>query len=182
MHRFIINVPKGKCVDHINNNKLDNRKSNLRICTDAENSRNKGKQRLKHSTSKFKGVSYKTGHGWYPVLWINNKAISRGHYDTEIEAAFVYNQLAIEYHGEFAKLNKFTSEELKDLNNIGEIKNRGEKKRKVSKYKNVTFNLKKQRWVWVKMINGKLYSEQRFKTEDEAYEALQEFLKSYSKA
>ena len=40
MHRFIMNFPKGKYVDHINHNTLDNRKCNLRICNNADNIRN----------------------------------------------------------------------------------------------------------------------------------------------
>lgn len=41
MHRVIMGCPDGMVVDHKNGNKLDNRKSNLRICTDAENHRNR---------------------------------------------------------------------------------------------------------------------------------------------
>ena len=44
LHRFIANTPKGMETDHINQNKLDNRRENLRICTSSQNRTNKGKR------------------------------------------------------------------------------------------------------------------------------------------
>ena len=57
MHREITNAPKGMEVDHINGNPLDNRKENLRICTNQQNAMNRGKR--SDNTSGYKGVSYK---------------------------------------------------------------------------------------------------------------------------
>ena len=51
-----MNAKDGEEVDHINGNTLDNRKSNLRICTHAENLRNKN---TKSKITGFKGVVYK---------------------------------------------------------------------------------------------------------------------------
>ena len=56
MHRFIMNFPKGKYVDHINHNTLDNRKCNLRICNNADNIRN-GKPRVNNTTG-YNGVYF----------------------------------------------------------------------------------------------------------------------------
>ena len=61
IHKFIMNAPKGMCVDHINHDGLDNRRENLRICTYSQNSQNK---RLRvDSRSGYKGVyEYPEGH------------------------------------------------------------------------------------------------------------------------
>ena len=56
IHRVIINAPKGMQVDHINGNPLDNRRENLRICTNQQNGMNRGKP--KDNTSGYKGVTY----------------------------------------------------------------------------------------------------------------------------
>jgi hypothetical protein len=57
MHRQIMKPPKGKVVDHIHGNRMDNTRANLRLCTPAENSRNQ----LKHrgSASQYFGFYYK---------------------------------------------------------------------------------------------------------------------------
>jgi len=59
LHREILNLPKGRIplVDHINGNGLDNRKSNLRVCSNQENSCNQAK-RIGKTTSRFKGVCW----------------------------------------------------------------------------------------------------------------------------
>lgn len=105
MHRFIINTPNKMDTDHINHNKLDNRKSNLRICTRTENQQNHKIQ--KNSTSGYKGVNYhKVNQVWRAQIRINRKHTHLGCFDTKEEAAIAYNQAAIKYFGEFAYLNK----------------------------------------------------------------------------
>lgn len=102
MHRAIMNCPEGMVVDHINGNKLDNRKINLRICTHKENIRN-GKGM---SHKKYKGAYFsKERSKFYSKIKVNYKSIHLGYFSTEEAAASAYNQAAIKYHGEFAKLN-----------------------------------------------------------------------------
>lgn len=100
MHRVITKAPKGKFVDHINQDKLDNRKSNLRICTNAQNMMNRGLQ--SNSSSGFRGVSWNKQHnGWKAYIKRKERQIYIGLYRTKEEAAKAYNQKAKEMFGEF---------------------------------------------------------------------------------
>lgn len=107
MHRFILNAPVNMEVDHINGNRFDNRKCNLRLVSKDENLRNTSKR--KHSTNKYKGVRVKEINfrkkPYYATITINKKKIHLGYFKTEIEAAWCYDVAALKYHGEFAKLN-----------------------------------------------------------------------------
>ncbi len=105
MHRFIMNCPKDKCVDHINHNGLDNRRLNLRIVSWQQNSWNKRKQRGKYS-SQYKGVSYDNRLGkWTAKIWFKEKSIYINFFDDEQSAAKAYDEKAKELFGEFACLN-----------------------------------------------------------------------------
>jgi hypothetical protein len=104
MHRLVAGTPKGMSTDHINGDGLDNRKQNLRICTTAENGRNRGKS--KNNTSGFKGVSWhKNRKIWYVHIRHNKKLMHIGSFKDKEEAARAYDRKAIELHGKFAKLN-----------------------------------------------------------------------------
>ena len=105
LHRLVIDAKKGEYVDHINGDTLDNRRCNLRICTNSENLRN-SKTRI-DNTSGYKGVSYKKERKKYiAYININKKRIFLGYYNSKIDAAKAYNIGAKKYHGEFARLNK----------------------------------------------------------------------------
>jgi hypothetical protein len=104
MHREIMNAPKGKLVDHRNCESLDNRRSNLRFATRAENVRNRRKQ--KNTTSQFIGVSfYKPTNNWESRIQHGDKRIRLGRFDSEIDAAKAYDEAAKRLFGEFARLN-----------------------------------------------------------------------------
>jgi len=105
MHRVILKAPEGKFIDHINHNGLDNRKSNLRICTMQQNSWNMRKQRG-NCTSQYKGVTQRKDTGkWQARIICNAKKISIGCFDDEKAAAMAYDEKAKELFGEYAALN-----------------------------------------------------------------------------
>jgi hypothetical protein len=104
LHRFIMNVPmRNPIVDHINGDKLDCRRENLRKCSKQENNRNASK-REKTTSSKYKGV-YKHKDKWRAYIYLNKKKISLGCYENEIDAALAYDKKAKELFGDFAKPN-----------------------------------------------------------------------------
>lgn len=107
LHRILMNPLKGQIIDHINGNGLDNRRSNLRICTQMENSRN---CRGRFYTSKYKGVSFlgrsALHHPWVAQLRAAGKLVYRRCFKYEVDAALAYNTVALRYFGEFARINQ----------------------------------------------------------------------------
>ena len=104
MHRLIINVPQEMQTDHINRNGLDNRRENLRICTQMQNNQNCKPH--KNSSSIFKGVHWsKWTRKWMASIMQDYKNMYLGYYDSEIEAAKTYDRKAKELFGKFARTN-----------------------------------------------------------------------------
>ena len=105
MHRVILNAPEGKFIDHINHNGLDNRKSNLRICTIQQNIWNMRKQKS-NCASKYKGVTWRKDiDKWQARVVCGGKVFSCGHFEDEKAAAAAYDKKAKELFGEFAAPN-----------------------------------------------------------------------------
>lgn len=86
MHRLVCGLTRGDPleVDHINRNKLDNRRSNLRVCTRAQNGQNLGSF---PGTSRFRGVCRKANGRWQAQAWTNGGNRHIGVFDTEEAAA-----------------------------------------------------------------------------------------------
>jgi len=104
MHRQIMNAPKGLLVDHINNNGLNNRKNNLRLCTKAQNTLNR--RPVCNSASKYKGVCrYRRLNKWQAQIMYHGKRTYLGRFVDEETAAIAYDRMAEKLFGEFAYLN-----------------------------------------------------------------------------
>jgi len=102
-HKQIIETKEGEWADHINRNKLDNRKCNLRSCTPSQNAFNRTPS---HKTSKYKGVSLsKKNNNWVAMIYKGKDVRYLGSFENEIDAAKAYNEAAKELFGEFAYLN-----------------------------------------------------------------------------
>lgn len=104
IHREIMNAERNQLVDHKNQNKLDNRKSNLRFCSRSTNAMNCKVH--KHNTSGYKGVSYmKSIKKYRAYIVLKDKQINLGCYSNKTDAAKAYDKKALELFGEFASLN-----------------------------------------------------------------------------
>lgn len=100
MGRLIMDPPQGMVVDHIDGNPLNNRRANLRICQQRQNSYNRRK--LAHR--RYIGVQ-PSKKRWMAVIAANGVRQYLGLYRTAEEAARVRDEAAKRLHGEFAKLN-----------------------------------------------------------------------------
>ncbi|MBN1363140.1 MAG: HNH endonuclease [Sedimentisphaerales bacterium] len=104
MHRAIMNPPPGMVVDHIDGNRSNNRRANLRVCTPEQNARNRRLRR--DGSSRFKGVSFhRLSRKWIASICYDGKQIYLGSFDDETEAARAYDRKARDLFGEFARLN-----------------------------------------------------------------------------
>jgi hypothetical protein len=105
MHRLIMGVTNPKVqVDHINGDALDNRRGNLRLCSNQQNNFNKG--RRKDNSSGFIGVRWhKRAQKWNARISLDGKEKSLGLYASIFDAIDARDKAVAESHGAFGKLN-----------------------------------------------------------------------------
>ena len=103
LHRFILNAPSNRFVDHANGNPYDARKENLRLCTQAQNGQNKGLSAA--NTSGHKGVCWDASkQKWAVQIVVNGKRAYMKRFDTFEEAVEAHEREIVKIHGEFARL------------------------------------------------------------------------------
>ncbi len=106
LHRLIMQAEPNQIIDHINGDRSDNRRSNLRFCTRSQNNQN---QFARKGSCRFKGVHYAgDAHRtkpWRARIQLNNNQTLLGYFTTPEAAARRYDQAAVELFGEFANLN-----------------------------------------------------------------------------
>jgi hypothetical protein len=107
MHRVILGLSVGDklVVDHVDLDKLNNQKLNLRTCKQYQNSANRGLN--KNNSSGYKGVCFdKRKNKWMAKIQVNRKYMFCGYETTPELAALRYNEFAQKHFGEFAVLNQ----------------------------------------------------------------------------
>lgn len=105
MHRILLDAKRGQVVDHENDIRYDNQRTNIRIVTVLQNTMRQRK-RFAVTTSRYKGVSWHTQRGkWRACINLHGKQTHLGYYVNEDDAARSYDKAAIQYFGEFARLN-----------------------------------------------------------------------------
>lgn len=103
LHRMIVNCPDGMQVDHINGNTLDNRKCNLRVVTNQQNSINSCKP--SNNTSGYKGVYLdKQRRKWVANIKVDYKTIYLGRFDNINDAIKAREEAEIKYFGEYRRV------------------------------------------------------------------------------
>ncbi len=102
LHRLLINPETGLVTDHINGDRLDNKRNNLRMCSSSANNQN----RPNNNKNGYRGITWnKRRKKWVAQISIDNKNKGLGYFITKEEAAEAYNAVASKLHGEFARLN-----------------------------------------------------------------------------
>lgn len=138
LHRFVMDAPSDKEVDHEDGNGLDCRKCNLRLATRAQNRMN---QRAVVAASGYKGVYPAKGtKGWFVTIRHDGQALNLGYYDDPITAAHVYDAKARELFGVFAAPNFSEPSSLPLPNGHVRASN-------TSGYRGVTFHKQHQKWL-----------------------------------
>lgn len=108
MHRFLNGTAEGLDTDHINGNKLDNRKCNLRSSSRSHNMANT--VRNKNNTSGYKGVHKSRvplAKPWIAQITKDRRNVYLGYYETPEDASRAYQSAAYELFGQFAKKKQF---------------------------------------------------------------------------
>lgn len=160
LHRFIMNCTPndGTIIDHMDKNTLNNKKSNLRVCTHADNMRNRSKECI--NKTGYKGVYRRTFDGYYVAAIHNNDRPSSHIYQSRdlLECVKWYDMIAIKLHGEFACINlpkeNYTQE---DIDKAYEFYMSQLGARNTSGYRGVSLNKKEGKYAAQLTVDSKFH-------------------------
>jgi hypothetical protein len=172
MHRLILDTPKGFDTDHLNGDKLDNRRSNLRVATRQQNQAN---QKAHGGASIFKGVDFRHGL-WQAQIGVNYNRRFLGFFDTQRAAAQAYNEAAIQCFGEYAKLNDLSILAPEDDLPV-QRQGRTRSHKKESRYLGVFYDKRRHKFTASVIHQKKSHYGGQFDTELEAAKARDELAK-----
>lgn len=158
MHRLLLNPLDDVLIDHMDTDRSNNRKQNLRLCNEVQNNSNRSKSN-NNINNKFKRVRFREFlNAWEVQISANGKQYNIGTFSNELAGANAYNFYAKLIHGEFANLN-----EVEQMDNWSDyiVKNG-----KTSKFRGVTFD--RGKWTAHVYDGNKVIYAGRFNTELEA--------------
>lgn len=105
LHRFIKNLVRNdsQVVDHIDGDTLNNRRANLRVCTQSENTKNF--RTRSYRGSEFTGVSRKQSGSYQARIFCNGKGLYLGTFSKQEDAVKAYQAAAQKHFGKYASAN-----------------------------------------------------------------------------
>lgn len=171
MHQEVMGFPVGLDVDHINGDKLDNRRCNLRLATRAQNLCNRHRH-VANKTSRFFGVFLDSLSGrWRAILQDNKRHVDLGAFNDEEMAARIRDSAAAALQGEFATLN-FPDETLMPY--VPRLR-----RQPSSIYTGVHYSKQNRKWIATAYFNGGKQYVGIYTTEEEAHQAREEYLRKH---
>lgn len=157
-------------VDHINGDKLNNKRSNLRLASNTENQWNSKKSI--RNTSGYKGVNWHKRHKRWMVC-IQAECV--GYYDDLEVAAWHYNKFAKERFGNFARLNIFENEDSVKKKVDDELKNPPKSRGNTSGFDHVSYCKREKKYRAYCSIDGKYKSLGYYESAEKAHNAYKQF-------
>jgi hypothetical protein len=174
LHRILgekyLNIKSGQEIDHIDRDRFNNTRSNLRVCTRLQNLINRPVEM--GSLSKYKGV-VKRRNSW--MAQIRSKTLAS--FKSERLAAICYDLVAKEEYGEFHSLNILDATD-QEISLVKEDMLKVKRKPRNKVYTGVTYNKLRNKWLFSCTINGKYIRKYGFNSDIEAYNERQKFIQS----
>jgi hypothetical protein len=177
LHRVIMErmlnrvLSEYEIVDHKDGDSLNNRRSNLRLATSAQNAQNSSR----HFSNKsgYKGVSFDKGRNcWRSEIMADRVTHRLGRFHTAEDAAIAYNHAALKFHGEFARFNPIDNwRQVNPSPIIRELRSTN-----TSGVSNISWNNEIQKWKLELRVNGEKKFLGAFATVQEASLAKQAFI------